>query len=240
MEAIAKDLQGLCSRGESPDGFPWTELQLLGGFYVLVSLLHYALPAYRCHGYACDWRGVALRYRLNGPLVLIVVACGWWWLSKAAPACASFAARRFWPTIGAANILGLIAAAWLLCNTQKEPAHRCITLDQKVLRAKAAAGGLAAVSHYGASSPIAPSPPRNLAAHFFFGHEFNPRSCGVDLKMLLYILGAVGLEWNLLSAAALRQEQQPGKPLPNSFVLYGAMLSWFVGECAHREPNCLL
>jgi delta14-sterol reductase len=228
LQSLAAHLQSRCSRAD--DGFPWNELVLLAGFYAIVSLLHYALPAYRCHGYACDWNGQALRYRLNGPLVLIAVAWGWWILSRSAPACASFAARRFWPTIGAANILGLVAAAWLMLSTEQAPAHRCITLDQKELRAKAAAGGMGAVSHFGASSPIAPSPPRNAAGHFFFGYEFNPRVGDVDIKMLLYILGAVGLEWNLLSAAALRGEQQPHAPLPNSLLLYGAMLTWFVTE----------
>ena len=119
-------LQTFCSTElvSAPWTVPWAELAVLGTFYAAVCFLHCVLPAYRTDGYACDWNGRALRYRLNGPLVLMVTVCAWWMLASNAPACASFAARHFWPLVSAANVIGIIAASALAWGTADEPAHR--------------------------------------------------------------------------------------------------------------------
>lgn len=70
--------------------------------------------------------------------------------------------------------------------------------------------------------------PAFYAGIFFFGFEFNPRLAGIDVKMLLYVLGAAGLLWNLLSALALRFETHGS--LSRAIQLYAAMLSWFICE----------
>ncbi|CAE8588077.1 unnamed protein product [Polarella glacialis] len=189
-------------------------------FYGVAGLLHAILPAYSVDGYACDWSGNSLRYRLNGPLVLVVTWLAWLALPLSGR---SFAARHFWSCSLASSGLGLVASAWLLATGKRAPAVRCLTVDQTELRRKAATGE--DVQHL-----ITHSPPRTALQHFFFGVEFNPRVLGerVDLKMLLYVLGAVGLQWNVLSAAALQQETYGA--VSSAMVLYAAMLSFFIGE----------
>jgi len=73
-----------------------------------------------------------------------------------------------------------------------------------------------------------PAPPRSGLQHYFFGLAFNPRLGGIDLKMLHYVLGALGLAWNLLSAAALRLQLHGSLSL--AMCVYLAMFAWFIVE----------
>lgn len=75
----------------------------------------------------------------------------------------------------------------------------------------------------------APSTGRSLLADLFFGRHENPRILAdrVDLKMLLYLVGAVMLELNLLSFAAHHYMSYPGDPSPGVAV-YVVLMSWFV------------
>ena len=159
------------------------------GFYAVVTLLHLILPAYRCTGYACDWLGAPLTYRLNGLLVLGAVCI---FHANLHEELAATAAREFWACLAAANVLGLVGAAALLASGAHEPACRCLTTDQTALRERAARGE-------DVMQLVAASPARGRLAHFFFGVRFNPRVAlpvfadSVDLKMLLYQLGAAAL-----------------------------------------------
>ena len=197
-------------------------LMLVAALYLLITSLHILLPAFHVTGYVCDFAtGRPKHYRLNGLLIVISVAA----LSYALPTgCLSFAARNFWDCVFWANALGLLSAGILLKCCAFEPPFRCLTVDQITLRGRAAEGE--DICHNGA---LAPAPARTTLAHFFFGISFNP-SCfgGVDLKMLLYALGAAALEWNLFSAIALRVELH--KELSNALVLYAVMLMWFITE----------
>ena len=166
---------------------------LIAGFYLLVTLLHVVIPGPRVEGYVCDWRGKVLSYKLNGfPLLLCVLGAFYY----AAPEIATFAVVNWWACVAAANAIGLFCAL-LLLRLPLEPSFRCLTVDQVALCKRAAKGE-------DVSGDVAPAPTRNAAAHYFFGHSFNPRLLGVDLKMLLYALGAAALAWNLCSGLALR------------------------------------
>lgn len=78
---------------------------------------------------------------------------------------------------------------------------------------------------------VLPAPPtdRSLLADLFFGRHENPQVFDrrVDLKMLLYLIGAVMLELNLLSFAAHHYMSYPDDPSPGVAV-YVALMSWFV------------
>ena len=187
-------------------------------FYMVVTLLHVLLPGVTCSGYACDWQGRTLSYKLNGPL--IVLAVGGLWLALPLEM-AAIAAENYTICLAAANVLGLGAAFALLKLCPREPAFRCLTVDQKALRERAAAGEQVATTWN-------PAPARNTLQHFFFGVAFNPRLLGFDLKMLLYALGAAALEWLLLSAAAMRLLAHGTLPL--AMRVYLAMFAWFITE----------
>ena len=170
-------------------------------FYALVGLCT-LLPGLTIEGYACDWRGRALKYKLNGPLVLAAVLAAWWWLPLNY---AAYAARNYWTCLLGANVIGLCGAAALQLYCRTEPSFRCLTVDQKDLCERAAKGD-------DVQSLLPQTPRRSALANFFFGVAFNPRPFGLDLKMLLYALGAAGLTWNTAAAVALRLETH-GKPL---------------------------
>ena len=58
---------------------------------------------------------------------------------------------------------------------------------------------------------------------------WNPRiGKAFDIKMFLYLIGAVVLQCNLLSAVLLQQRTQG--QVSNAMLLYTALFSWFVAE----------
>lgn len=82
----------------------------------------------------------------------------------------------------------------------------------------------------------APASGRSLAADLFFGRLDNPQFFGgrVDAKMLLYLIGAVMLELNVLSFAAHHYRSFAGDPSPGVLV-HLALLSFFVCEYLYFE-----
>jgi protein-S-isoprenylcysteine O-methyltransferase Ste14 len=70
---------------------------------------------------------------------------------------------------------------------------------------------------------------RPLLADLFFGRHENPQVFDrrVDLKMFLYLVGAVMLELNLLSFAAHHYMVYADDPSPG-VAIYVALMSWFV------------
>jgi delta14-sterol reductase len=77
----------------------------------------------------------------------------------------------------------------------------------------------------------APSTGKSLVADLFLGRRVNPQmfSGRADAKMLLYLVGAVLLELNLLSFAAHHWQAFPDDPSPG-VLLHVALFSWFVCE----------
>ena len=75
----------------------------------------------------------------------------------------------------------------------------------------------------------APGEGRSLLADLFLGRRANPQmfSGRADAKMLLYLVGAIFLELNLLSFAAHHFLAYPDDPSPG-VLLYVALFSWFV------------
>ena len=201
-----------------PPDFAHT-LFFVSAFYLAVLLLHVLLPGPRVEGYVCDWRGRVLTYKLNG-FLLYLCTLGGFWYGGLPEELTTYAAVNWWQSVKAANVLGL-GGALLLTGLTLEPPFRALTSDQKELCKRAAKGE-------DIMGAVTPAPQRNVAAHYFFGKAFNPRLLGIDLKMLLYALGAAALTWNLCSALALRISTH--RALSNALVLYSAMLLWFVGE----------
>jgi delta14-sterol reductase len=72
---------------------------------------------------------------------------------------------------------------------------------------------------------------KGLLADLYLGRRPNPRWGGgrVDAKMVLYLVGAVMLELNVLSFAAHEAQVNGGAPSPG-VVLYVALFSFFVAE----------
>jgi protein-S-isoprenylcysteine O-methyltransferase Ste14 len=81
----------------------------------------------------------------------------------------------------------------------------------------------------------APPTGKSLLADLYFGRRENPQwlkrsgATLVDLKMYLYLIGAVQLELNVLSFAAHQALAHPGEASPSVFV-HAALFSFFVCE----------
>ena len=74
-----------------------------------------------------------------------------------------------------------------------------------------------------------PDKGHDLLSDLYLGRRVNPQMFGgrADAKMLLYLVGAVCLELNLLSFAAHHFLAYPGDPSPG-VVLHVALFTWFV------------
>eukprot|EP00924_Labyrinthula_sp_SR-Ha-C_P016076 snap_masked-scaffold_4-processed-gene-18.16-mRNA-1 protein AED:0.75 eAED:0.77 QI:0/0/0/1/1/1/2/0/400 len=192
--------------------------------YLIVFVLHIALPATEEEGYVCNPRtGEILKYRLNGVRVLLVVLvlfCINEYFGIINFLKAREIRNHFWENCFEANVIG-IAGSFLLYvvyyqnNNEVEAFSRCPTKDLKTRKKVATRKEL---------DNFAESGFLNI---FYYGATFNPRfnvfGRAFDLKMFLYLVGAVMLEINV-SATVLADG------LNTNIFLYGWMITHFVFE----------
>ncbi|CAN8104575.1 unnamed protein product [Discula destructiva] len=156
---------------------------------------HLFLPASIVEGYVKDSKNKALKYRLNGILVLVVCVLLW------------------------TALCGLGLLPWDYFYT-----HRCTTCLSACITGLLTSATL---------TFTAPPQTHSLATDFFFGRTLNPRfRLGphiLDIKMYLYVIGAVHLELNTLSFTAAHYRSHPQDPNPG-VGLAAFLLSWFVVE----------
>ena len=75
-----------------------------------------------------------------------------------------------------------------------------------------------------------------LLSTFYLGHEWNPRIFGVDIKMFLYLTGAIMLQLNLCAAMAFQAAQPAWNGhISNSMRVYVGCFSWFLIEYLLQE-----
>ena len=221
-------------------GWAWT-----CGIYGLCLVLHLAIDVAPERGYACDCptRRVLL-YRNNGFRVLAaalaVLAAGG--AGGALPP-ASDLARCFWPACRAGCALGLaLSAALYARGTARLRAGR-IDRGMSCLTASSLDSASGADARPAAARDPAEFDARSAAEHFYCGLEWNPRPVwlgGADVKMFNYVVGAVGLAANVLSAVALHAEEREragvsgggggGFAVSNAMLAYALPMLWFVCE----------
>ena len=187
--------------------------------YLLTTFLH-MLPSpwpftRLVKGYVCDARGVSLTYRLNGLAVFLAVVTLFYF---SPPTIQRSFYDDFWVNLACANALGLSASLWFLLRGGREAYTRCITVDQVPLTA--------ATLKTLQPAPMKPPP---MLARFFLGGEWNPRFFDVDVKMWLYLVGAVGLGVNVLSFA-VTQQQYTGGSSSRAMTVYTGCFAWFLVE----------
>lgn len=181
------------------------------GSYIGCFLLHLLIPARIVNGYCCDNTGKPLPYRLNGFLVLLITVIIFVYLPEP---CQIILYKKYWEAFITVNIFGISVSLAYFCRGGKEKFARCVTVDQsKNLNTLQLAGPY----------------PGDLAA-FYLGHEWNPRLFGdyCDVKMLLYIIGAIGLLLNILSCIAF--EIQRDSKISIGMTAYSVCFLWFIGE----------
>ncbi|KAJ4423362.1 hypothetical protein N0V82_001965 [Gnomoniopsis sp. IMI 355080] len=183
-----------------------------------VLIAHLVLPASNVDGYVRDSKGKPLKYRLNGIPVLVLTVVVWAGLCKAGLLPWDYLYTHRWPTCFSACMVGLLYSAYLVA--------------------------------------VAPPVTSSSLTDLFLGRTLNPRprcslplpavlgggsfSRVLDIKMYLYLIGAVHLELNILSYAAAHYllAHDPNSSSSNAnpgVALAAALLSWFVVEYLYFE-----
>jgi delta14-sterol reductase len=168
------------------------------GVYALVLALHVALPARQVAGYVRDASGVPLRYRLNGLAVLLVVLTAYGLAGHFELLSWDYFFVHRWEGLAGACTLGLLFTGAIVLGAPPGRTHD---------------GGT-----------------RGLLADLYFGRRDNPQVAIagklVDAKMVLYLVGAVQLELNVVSFAAGHALLYPGHPSPGVW-LYAVLFTFF-------------
>lgn len=182
--------------------------------YGVCTLLHSLLPARILEGYCCDNDGKPLIYRLNGILVFFILIGGFFQLPLAMKLSLY---ENLKMNLFLVNVLGILTSLYFLIKGGKEKYVRCITVDQ--------------IKKDDFKKSLVPSGPSTppLLTQFFLGCEWNPRILGIDIKMLLYLIGAVGLQLNILSCLTAHTEFHSGN-VSYAMTTYVALMGWFLIE----------
>jgi len=200
-------------------------LKLVMLSYSVCWVLHFALPGKSVRGYACGSDDKPLHYKLNGFSVLIAQLALFAIVDGGE---GIFAGELYWPCVRMACFLGLFLSLLLFIRgkrleTTLERSSRCMTADQK-------------------KRPPADSTEfdaRSTPEHFWCGLEWNPRPLlGVDMKMWLYIVGAVQLALVVYSAAVKQytfRSKQGLSGLSHAMMCYQLCMFFFITEYLLHE-----
>lgn len=187
----------------------------------MCAALHVVIPVWKpTTGYCCDQTTFRpLSYRLNGLWVLLTAIFILWFVLPHSVLESLY--KDYWSSVVGANILGISLSLGIYVNGGTEKYLRCLTTDQ-IVNGKPKSG--TALAH---KRP-------NAISVFFLGCKWNPRYRGIDCKMLLYVVGAVGLACNILSCV-VAHKRYTGGSVSNAMVLYNAMFFWFIAEYMYYE-----
>lgn len=206
--------------------------------YSITVLLHIALPAKTVVGYACDCSsGKPLKYHLNGLLVLGVILLCFVFFST--QAWKEVIAENYYSSALAANVVGILGSVFYyvtgkqVVTTKREVYSRCPTKENPTRKQVS-------------MTEVEQDLNRSFLVHFFFGQQFNPRYAVpsfwntanqnervFDIKMFLYLVGAVMLALNVYSASFLQRERD-GHFL-NATIAYTWMFTHFLVEYLYFE-----
>ena len=231
--------------------------------YVAIILVHLLCPARTVPGYACApqdvWQVTSskgapkqhqerlqpLQYSLNGFRCFWIIVGGFLALqyynhsNDNQDAVASLVlTHNFWKCAMVSNGLGLLASYYFVYVRYPElPA-----VAQKANKLRRAPTSSVAIGHPLLQQPLAWD---DRGIPFFHGREFNPRwtisvlgtTKIVDVKMLLYLIGAIVLELNVLSTVyyeqVLRRHYNTSETAninanSDAILLYAGLFTWFI------------
>lgn len=212
--------------------------------HISILLIHLLCPAFTVDGYVCDVVNFKkpLSYRLNG-LACLLISVSLFFLiyySSESNDAVTFLAKNFLACAMVSNVLGLLASFYLVYvrfpslskGVQKANAYRrapTVTLAT-VMASTDKAKKVETATRTGDYDDRTPA--------FYWGLEFTPRynvfgSITFDVKMFLYVVGAVILELNVLSALLLERINRGTNSL--AMVTYTALMTWFVCEYLYFE-----
>lgn len=201
--------------------------------YTTVCLLHFVLPGSFVFGYACKDNGDILKYKLNGLLVALIILSIL--VCKFPMDIKQIFFEKYWSNFLCVNIIGISLSFYFYVKEFIKPKFiRCLTVDQLIkssIITKAHVNNEYRTIHtdyqeknnaikecvlVNVTASISNNNSRtrtNNWEQFFLGHEWNPRlfeNYGpfytIDIKMLLYLIGAIGLGCNIVSGFYVSHE----------------------------------
>ncbi|KAJ3171400.1 hypothetical protein HK101_011251 [Irineochytrium annulatum] len=193
------------------------------------SELELLIPVALSPGYCCDFNGRRLDYRLNGLKAYVGLKDP------------TFLSNNFANCWISGALLGSIATAFFHVRGLHRPPpdrhySRCITTD--MVASPAPKPSTSTAQPEAPELIRSPVPVNGRPAWYvevWNGLEFNPRVLGdVDVKMMLYMWGAVLLELNLGSMMWTAWRANGGA-WTAAMAAYGFMLTWFVTEYMYFE-----
>lgn len=200
--------------------------------YFLTFLLNRIVPSVSTAGYACDSFGTALQYRLNGMRVHLLVCTLMTLLHLLGFVSLTVFSQQFWTCLVLACSLGIVLSALLFVRGRK--LHVQKKIDERTYCLTSRAQPYNAAELATTSDEASEFRARSWLDHFYCGYEWNPRPLlGVDVKMWLYLVGAIQLELNVLGAVFDHYELH-GR-VSNAMVVYLLCLSWFTAEYLYFE-----
>ncbi|ORY45172.1 hypothetical protein BCR33DRAFT_716499, partial [Rhizoclosmatium globosum] len=184
--------------------------------FSLIWVLLMIVPGSTVAGYTCSFDGKVLPYKLNGLAVLFVTVAFYYGLCTAGWKDPTYLAAHFF------DAERPVDAGY----------QRCLTRDQVLAAPKNENGDIEDLPALLAKLPVNKN--TIWALEYFNGSFFNPRVFGVDVKMALYCLGAVMLQLNILSMAALHTVNNGGVTA-NAVTVYVFIFTWFLIEYSYYE-----
>lgn len=188
--------------------------------YGITTLLHYFLPGRNIKGYCCDnITNQPLQYKLNGILVYFISVILFYQFPNEIQL---LFYHNYWRNLFMVNLLGLGVSFYFFFKGGEEKYTRCVTVDQ--IKDRETLKSLKIADN----SKITP------LTRFYLGSLWNPRLFGIDIKMLLYLIGAIGLQINIL-ACVIAQKALWSGTLSNAMLVYICCFGWFIIEYLFGE-----
>ncbi len=191
-------------------------------------VLHILLPARNVVGYVCNNNGQVASYRLNGSLVHLIISFSFYFLLPIEYQLLLY--NDYYTSLITANVIGLAGSFYFLFrNHPPEKYARCVTIDQVCLGE--VKKDLPLSAEYLESIGKSKEAKVPILTQFFLGRQWNPRfGSSFDVKMWLYLIGAVLLQCNILSCVRMNQLQNNDNVISIPMKVYVGCFTWFLVE----------
>ena len=198
------------------------------GIYILCLVLHILIPERETPGYVYSEKLKApLRYRNNAFKVLVAMVLLALFLVDRDIVAGDVLYETYWECAKYAGIYGTLLSAILFFQGRQKLSRNEINTRPFTLTV--------AKKKYGKEADDTEFKSRSYMEHFYCGYEFNPRFVGVDLKMFLYLVGAVMLELIVMSIVFKHTQQTADGTASRAMRCYFFCISWFVFEYMYFE-----
>jgi delta14-sterol reductase len=208
-----------------------------------ILLIHLICPAFSFDGYVCDVVNIKkpLSYRLNGLACLVISVSvfflvHYYSLEEGGESVVLFLSRNYMAGAVMSNVLGLVVSFYLVYV--RFPSLSKVEQKANAFR-RAPTTTLVKKKDDKRTEPTSGGDLDDRSPDFYWGREFTPRydyfggTVVLDIKMFLYVTGAVLLELNILSGLLLERYHRGTSSL--AMLTYTGLLTWFICEYLYFE-----